>query len=115
MEPTMIAYCGLTCTECEAHHATRTMDQARAAEIAAAWSKQYGAKVTPDGVWCDGCLVEGRKCAHCGECEIRACGRQRGVENCAHCEDYPCEMLGTFFEMVPPARATLDGVRATRG
>ena len=113
MSEPMIAYCGLTCTECPAYLATRTGDQAKAAEVAAMWSRDYGIKVTPDDVWCDGCLVDGKKCAHCAECEIRACAQEKAVANCAHCDEYACDTLGKFFAMVPPAKATLDGIRAS--
>lgn len=112
MPETMIAYCGLTCTECPGYLATLAHDEARVAAIAEEWSKQYGTKVTAENVWCDGCLVGGKKCAHCSECEIRACGRERGVANCGHCDDYVCDKLTGFFEMVPEAKATLDKVRA---
>jgi len=112
MPDEMIAYCGLTCTQCPAYLATQAGDEAKAEETATLWSKQFGAQVTVDDVWCDGCLVEGKKSAHCGECEIRACGQERGVENCAHCADYGCEKLTPLLEAVPAARTTLDGIRA---
>lgn len=108
----MIACCGLTCSECPALLATKAGDAARIAEVAAAWSAQFNTRVEPEHVWCDGCIVEGRKCAHCGECEIRACAMGRGLANCALCDDYACGKLAAFFEMVPPAKATLDGIRA---
>jgi len=107
----MISFCGLTCTECPAYLATQAGDAAKAQEVADAWSRDYNASVTVDDVWCDGCLVEGRKCAHCAECEIRACGQKKGVDNCAGCDEYVCEPLGKFFQMVPNARATLDALR----
>lgn len=109
----MIAYCGITCTECPAFQATQAGDEQKARETAAIWSKQFGAEVEVDDVWCDGCLVEGRKCAHCAECEIRACGVDRGLQNCAHCDDHVCATLEAFFVMVPSARETLDRVRAS--
>ncbi len=108
----MISRCGLVCTECPAYLATQADDAAKAAEIAAAWSKAYSAKIAVDDVWCDGCLVEGRKCSHCGECGIRACATERGHDNCAHCPDYACEQLQGFFGMVPHAKAKLEEIRA---
>ena len=84
----------------------------KAAKTAAMWSKQFQIEVTVDDVWCDGCLVEGKKCAHCARCEIRACARDRGVANCGKCDDYACEKLGAFFKMAPMARDTLERVRA---
>jgi hypothetical protein len=33
------------------------------------------------------------------------------VQNCAHCSDYACEKLRKFFEIVPQAKETLDGIK----
>jgi hypothetical protein len=113
MATPMIACCGLVCTDCGAYLATRTMDQAKAAQVAAEWSKQFHVQVLPEHVWCDGCTVAGRKCAHCAECEIRACALERNLANCGLCDEYACEKLQGFFAMVPPAKAVLDRVRAS--
>lgn len=111
METKMIAYCGLVCTGCPAYLATRADDRAAAEKVAAEWSTMFGADVKVEHVWCDGCLVGGRKCAHCGECEIRACARRLGVESCARCEKYPCASLEGFFKMAPMAKETLEALR----
>lgn len=108
----MISYCGLVCTDCSAYIATLTGDEKKALETAEMWSKAYNIKVKLEDVWCDGCLVEGKKCAHCHECEIRICARKKGVVNCAHCKDYKCETVKNFFKMVPDAEKLLDGIRA---
>ncbi len=114
MTTEMIAYCGLMCTSCDAYLATRDDDESRARATAAAWSQQFGIEVAVDDVWCDGCLVGGKKCAHCGECAIRACARERGVANCGGCDDYPCSTVSELLAMVPEARARLDGIHAVR-
>jgi len=109
----IIAYCGLICTDCPAYIATQANDQAALERVAAHWRKEYNAPhITVEFVICDGCLADdGRKCGHCSKCEIRACGVARGVLNCAHCADYACEKLESFFGFVPDARVVLDGVR----
>ncbi len=109
----IIAYCGLVCSDCEAYVATQAGDQAALEQVAAKWREEYNAPgITVASVLCDGCLTGERKCGHCAECDIRACGVERGVVNCGHCPDYAsCEKLERFFAMVPPARAVLDEVR----
>jgi hypothetical protein len=111
---TIIAYCGLVCTDCPAYVATQADDRAALERVAAQWREEFDAPtLTVESVVCDGCLTDvGRKCSHCFECEIRACAMPRGVANCAHCEEYACEILEGFFGFVPEARATLNGVRA---
>jgi hypothetical protein len=108
----MVAYCGLVCTECPGFLATRANDVELAKKTAAEWSKAFGVEVKVEHVFCDGCLVGGKKCAHCGECEMRTCAMKRGVESCAACADYPCAPLEGFFAMAPHARATLESLRA---
>jgi hypothetical protein len=112
MEPEMIAYCGLTCSSCPAFLATRANDEKKAAETAELWTRLYHTNVRVEDVWCDGCTVEGKKCAHCGECKIRACAREKGVASCAVCADYACEELEGLLSMVPEARAALERIRA---
>lgn len=112
MMETMIAYCGLTCTECPAYIATRNHDAEAMTQVAEQWSAEYNAELTADDCWCNGCLAEtGPWMSHCAECGIRACGVQKSVENCAHCGDYGCDKLTEFFGFVPAAKKTLDGIR----
>jgi hypothetical protein len=111
----MVAYCGLVCTECPAFLATKAGDAERIREIAQLWSETYNANVTPEAVWCDGCIEEGRKCGHCGDCEIRACGRDRKVANCGTCADVDgCEKLANFFKMAPHAEKVIRDIAAGR-
>jgi hypothetical protein len=111
----IIAYCGLVCSDCSAYVATQANDQEALERVAAQWREEYNAPgITVESVICDGCLAGGRKCSHCAECEIRACGVERGVANCAHCADYACEKLEKFFGFVPDARAVLDEIRQSQ-
>lgn len=111
----MIAVCGLDCAKCEAYLATQANDEAAKERVAAKWRKEYDAPhIDVAYVTCDGCLAfDGRLGGHCIECEIRACGVERGLPNCAHCPEYDsCKKLAGFFEFVPQVRATLDEIRA---
>ena len=109
----LVAYCGLVCSECGAYRATQADDAVALERVAAQWREEYLLPgIAAAWVLCDGCLgSEGRKCGHCGDCEIRACGMSAGVANCAACPDYSCVRLERFFELVPAARAVLDGLR----
>ena len=109
----IIAYCGLVCSGCPAYVATQADDLAALERVAAQWREEYNAPdMTIESVLCDGCLTDnGRTCGYCKQCEVRACGVDRGVVNCAHCTDYACEKLGAFFTQAPGAQAVLDEVR----
>ena len=110
----IVAYCGLVCTDCPAYVATQANDPAAMERVAAQWREEFNApEITADSIVCDGCLGHngGRLSGYCLECNIRACGVERGAVNCAHCADYACEKLEGFFGLVPEAKTTLEGIR----
>ena len=112
----LIAYCGAACNECPGYIATQKDDDAERAKVAATWSKQYNADIKPGDINCDGCKSEGgRHFNYCNVCEIRACGVEREVVNCAYCPDYICEKLEEFFKIAPEAKITLDGIKEGLG
>lgn len=110
----IISICGLNCSQCPAYLAYKNDDDELRAKTASQWSKEFDFAFTPEHINCVGCLeTEGPHIGHCSECEIRACGMERGLENCAHCREYPCEKLAKFLDMVPSAKETLDKIRAS--
>jgi hypothetical protein len=110
----MVAYCGLVCTDCPAYVATQADDRAALERMAEQARAKFNAPdITVESVACDGCLAsDGRLGGYCLECQVRACGIERGVINCAYCDEYACDELGAFLGGAPGARATLDGIRA---
>jgi len=110
----MIAYCGLDCGQCPALEATRKDDNAERARVAEMWSKEFEVDLKPADINCQGCTADvdaDQLFSHCRVCEIRACSRDRGLINCAVCDDYGCEKLTKFLDMVPPARENLERIR----
>lgn len=105
----IIAYCGLTCTDCGAYIATRENDTEKLKSLALEW---YGVENDASYCLCDGCLDDGRKNHWCSECKIRACAIEQDVVNCAYCDEYGCEIISAFFGDVPPAKETLDRIHA---
>ena len=109
----IIGRCGITCSECGAFIATKNNDDAKRKEVAEIWSKQYGSEIKSEDIYCDGCISEGGyHFNYCTVCELRKCGVEKGLVNCAHCDEFACEKLEKFFEMVPEAKKTLEGIRA---
>lgn len=107
------AFCGLTCTECPAYQATQNDNDEERRRVAETWSQQHNADIRSEDINCDGCLPGHMKYFHhCSECDNRACGVARGVDNCAYCDDYFCERLERFFRLVPAAQTRLDGIRS---
>ncbi len=107
-----IAFCGLICTECPTFIATKNDDDAKRKETAEYWSKKYNADIKPGDINCEGCLTTtGKVFNYCTVCEIRKCGQDKGVENCAYCGDYSCKQLDEFFTFVPECKMTLDEIK----
>ncbi|MFC2169723.1 DUF3795 domain-containing protein [Acidobacteriota bacterium] len=110
-----LAVCGILCSECGAFQATKENDDQKRAEVAKLWSKEYNSDIKPEDINCEGCQSDGEILfSHTRVCEIRKCGKERGVENCAYCGDYSCEKLEKLLEMVPECRKRLDEVRNKR-
>jgi hypothetical protein len=108
----LISFCGLLCSDCGAFIATQSNDNKKRAEVAQLWSKQYSVNLKPEDINCDSCASNSdRHFSHCSVCEIRKCGKQKKIANCAHCTDYPCEKLSAFLKLVPDAKSRLDEIK----
>jgi len=113
------AYCGLNCIRCPIYRATREKDEDKKKkmriDVIRECKKRYGIELKLEEVTdCDGCLKEGgRLFSGSKKCEIRMCAREKKVENCAHCGEYSCEKLETFFITDPDARKRLDQIRSS--
>jgi len=99
MSDEMLAYCGLVCTDCNAYIAKQNDDDELRRKTAEEWSRP-GDPVSPEEINCDGCKTEtGELYKWCPNCEVRACAIEKGVETCAHCDDFGCDILENFFKM----------------
>ncbi len=107
-----IAYCGIPCHECGAFVATKNNDNEMRSKVARAWSRQNRIEIKPEDINCDGCLSDrGRLFGYCARCEMRKCAKGKGVTNCMRCDDYICDSLEGFFQMVLYAKKRLDEIR----
>jgi hypothetical protein len=93
-----LGYCGYNCGLC----AARSDDPAVRQKLVDGWRKIFGHEhYTAENVKCDGCRSDGKLADH--ECQARPCAREKGLENCAFCADFPCKKLGHLL-------ATRDGM-----
>jgi len=84
----MIGYCGYNCHLC----AARSDDPAVRQRLVDGWRKIFGHQdYTAENVKCDGCLSDGRVADQ--QCQARPCAREKGVESCAYCNEFPCEKI----------------------
>jgi len=107
----MIAFCGLRCTKCPAFLATKNNDDELRAKTASMYAEKFGFNLKPDEINCDGCHSEGeRLISYCRTCDIRQCGREKGIENCTQCDEQPCEKLIRFHGFSPEAKASFEAL-----
>jgi hypothetical protein len=111
-----LAYCGLICETCQIYLATREPDEEKKykmrVDIAKEITKHYGEETTPEDLGdCDGCRAEGGR-LFSTDCRIRVCAVEKGIDNCAYCDDYTCESLEKLFTTDPGARERLDKIRS---
>jgi len=110
-----IAICGLDCAGCPAYIVHTTGDKVLQKATAKKWTEEYGHEMSPEMVDCAGCAaVSGPHIGYCAVCEIRKCGLEKQVENCAFCADYPCATLSGFFGKAVQAKENLEKIRAGR-
>lgn len=83
-----LARCGYRCDLC----AARSDDPAVRQRLIEGWKKYFGLTMyTVDNVRCDGCLHDGRLADK--NCGVRPCVNEKEIENCAYCDEFPCERL----------------------
>ena len=113
-----LSYCGLICNKCAIYLATREKDEEKRykmrVDIASQIKELYGQDCKPEDVTdCDGCKSEsGILFSGCSKCNIRKCAQDKGIENCAYCDEYPCEELEIIFTSDPDARKRLDEIKS---
>ena len=84
----MIGFCGYNCHLC----AARSDDVAVRQRLVDGWRRIFGHQnYTAENVRCDGCRSDGITADT--SCEARPCARERGVESCAECDQFPCDKM----------------------
>lgn len=89
----MLAYCGIDCTKCLAYRGTTESDTNLLEEAARTFAN--GAYDARDWV-CLGCQPANQQfiARFCAGCDVRKCAAERGVQNCAACDDFEgCTIL----------------------
>jgi len=115
----IIAFCGLLCQNCQIYLATRevnkTIKDKLIFEIINICKEHYRIDYKYEDINdCDGCTSENDKLFFgCAKCKIRKCAIEKGIKNCAYCEEYSCDELLNVFKSDPSAKTRLDLVRST--
>jgi hypothetical protein len=105
----MIGYCGYRCHLC----AARSEDPAVRQKLVDGWRRIFGHQhYTAENVFCEGCKSDGKIADK--ECKARPCAREKGLDSCVHCDEFPCKKVSHLlaskegmFIFCRPAAATL--------
>lgn len=87
------AVCGLFCPSCTVFIGTKE-DPERLKRLAITLNQ------TVEETHCHGCRSE-HKTAYCQNCTMVECARQKGIEFCGECEEFPCAEIKTFQGLKP--------------
>ena len=97
----LTAVCGLFCPACTLFIGTTENEPQRLKAVA----DVYG---TTSDVWeCHGCRSEKRSYFCKNECKMVDCAKERGIDFCVECEEYPCDELRAFKEKRYPIQAPM--------
>jgi len=90
-----IGYCGDDCELCPRFVATKSNDIEKLKEAAVLWEK-VGLRdrvVSSEEMICHGC----ESLEQCHYNEIRECAKEKEINNCGKCDDYPCDKINEVF------------------
>ena len=113
MSEVMIAKCGLECTQCDAYIATQNNDIEALQKMADEAKEQFKIEFSAEQSRCTGCSSDGIQIAYTSQCAVRLCAIEKGVDNCAYCDDYGCWTIAGFLKNAPKAKANLEKIRTT--
>lgn len=88
MASSLGAYCGLYCGACSFKVAYETKDRRHLQSMPSVYDKYKNDALDN----CPGCRLENKR----GECRIRDCAVEKGIDYCIQCSDYPCEIINEF-------------------
>jgi hypothetical protein len=92
-----IAKCGYRCDLCAAFKPVLT--EAEKKDISRAFKQYFGFFVPPQDVkTCTGCQSSDEP--NDKECPVFPCVRQKGIDNCAYCDDFGCGKLRQRMDVV---------------
>ena len=109
MDKKYICYCGLCCHNCAVKAKVEPASKVLYEEMKKARFEDVINKIPGgDGFWkfLKGMVNDGI-CISCQEgsgnpgCPVRICAKEKGMEMCASCSNYPCELFIEYFKGYP--------------
>lgn len=103
MEELKMAACGIDCNNCDSYIVTKNQDL-KAAEHIVEWyrnqgwiDKSEGAEaVVKKAPLCNGCWNSNKDCFFKCGCYMLKCCKEKQINHCAECDDFPCDEYKQF-------------------
>jgi len=99
-----VAYCGLFCESCGVYIATINNDQEELERIATMM------KTTKEEIVCKGCRSDTLS-RHCRNCFFKQCARNKKIDFCEECKEFPCVKLIEFQKEMPHRAELFESAR----
>lgn len=96
MNQEILTKCGYRCDLCLAYRGNVEKADERA-KLSNGWFDFYGFRIEPEKIVCDGCVSCANPKLIAEGCSVRACVVERGLNNCAECDEYVCDKLKTLM------------------
>jgi predicted RNA-binding Zn-ribbon protein involved in translation (DUF1610 family) len=97
IDPRHLAPCGLYCGVCAVLYASLD-DNRKFKELLVGVYKGKlpdSDNLAVEDIYCEGCLSE-NPFGFCRKCGIKDCARQKGIQGCHQCADFPCSLIESF-------------------
>jgi hypothetical protein len=88
----ILTRCGYRWDLCLAYAPNVTRNPADREKLSDGWFKYYGFRIPPERILCDGCMAQDPRLID-KACPVRPCVIERGLENCAPCDEYVCDRV----------------------
>jgi len=88
----ILTKCGYRCDLCLAYKENIEREDNRKI-LSEGWFKYFGIEMKPEDIMCEGCVSCDNPKLIDNSCPVRPCVISKGIDNCAHCNDYICDKL----------------------
>ena len=88
----ILTRCGYRCDLCLAYRPNVVANPSNRRKLSDGWFRYFGFRLSPEEICCDGCMADTPNLIDKG-CPVRPCVIEKGLDNCARCEQYVCGKL----------------------
>jgi hypothetical protein len=88
----ILSHCGYRCDLCLAYRPNVEQNPSNQQRLSDGWYKYFDFRIPPGKILCEGCMAENPRLID-QTCPVRPCVIEKGLENCASCDEFICTKL----------------------